>query len=85
MLSRFLSYLPTCFLLHSFLAAMSSSRSDVVFTGSFKGVSRKFQKCFKEVSSVFQGSFRESSRVFQVRLKEFQVISREFQGYLKEV
>ena len=28
------------------------------FEGSFKDVSRKFQRCFKEVSRGFQGSFK---------------------------
>ena len=36
----------------------------MVFLGSFKGVSRKFQGCLKEVSRVFQVSFKGVSRKF---------------------
>ena len=45
--------------------------SQQVFQGSFKGVSRKFQRCFKEVLKVFQGSFKG--------------VVRAFQGYFEEV
>ena len=47
-----------------------------VFTGNFRGVSRKFQKCLKEVSRVFQGSFKSVSRKFQGCFKN---VSRVFQ------
>ena len=60
-----------------FLAAMSSSRSDVVtqcvrlfvhlsVTKEFfkPQEARKFQGCFEEVSRMFQGSFKEVSRMF---------------------
>ena len=46
--------------------------------------------CFEEASRVFQGSFREISRVFQesskgaqLKLKEFQVALKGFQGLVK--
>ena len=70
-----------------FLAAMSSSRSDIVtlkFLGCFKKITRIFQGCLKEVlwkygnfkgvSKKFRGVFKEVSRVFKD-------VSRKFQWY----
>ena len=103
-----------------FLAAMSSSRSDVVtqsvrscvcpfFSFSVLGILsslKVFQWCFKKVLRVFefsrmfpvslkgvykkfQGNFKGISikfrGCFKLVYREFQVISRGFQGYLKEV
>ena len=41
----------------------------MVFPGSCKGVSRKFQECFKEVSGIFLGFFKKVARIFQLRWK----------------
>ena len=52
----------------------------MVFTETFKGVSRKLKSCFKEVSSVLRmikGNFKGVSR-------KFPVVLRGFQGYFKD-
>ena len=51
----------------------------MVFQGSLKGVSIKYQGCFIQVSWI--GSFKVVSRNFQ----EFKGVLREFQGCFKEV
>ena len=52
----------------------------MVFPGSFKDVSIKFQGCIKRVSRVFQGSFEGVSRNFQGCFKE---VTGVFQGSFK--
>ena len=61
--------------------------------GSFKGVSRKFQKSFKFVFRKFWGSFKEFSKkfygwfekVFELFWWSFQVVLRKFEGSYKKV
>ena len=49
-----------------------------VFQESFKGVSRKIEWCFMGDFSEFQGYLKEVPR-------NFQIVSKEFQGSLKGV
>ena len=56
-----------------------------MFSGSFKGVSRKFQGCFIKVSKMFHKSFKdeEVSRKFRRCFMIFKGVSRVFQGSFK--
>ena len=76
----------------AFLAAMSSSRSDVVTQCVRSSVinegvlikpkkAKKFQGCFEEVSRVFRGSFKGVSRKFQRCSKKVSSVFQEsFKG-----
>ena len=60
-----------------------------MFQDTFKGLSRKFNKCFMEVLGKLQRCFKKGSRVFHLRLKgvlsSFKGVSRVFERSLKGV